>query len=79
VLVPQRLVAQPTELAPLAHDEAGRHRGRSPVAAVADHPPAPGDGRGPSADPDLDWIDSRVPMVHVPLRRPQSPVQPGGY
>jgi hypothetical protein len=49
------------------------------VAAVADHPPAPGDGREPSADPDLDWIDSRVPMVHVPLRRPQSPVQPGGY
>jgi HAMP domain-containing protein len=79
VLVPRRLIAQPTELAPLAHDEAGRHRGRSPVAAVADHPPAPGDGREPSADPDLDWIDSRVPMVHVPLRRPQSPVQPGGY
>ena len=79
VLVPQRLIAQPTELAPLAHDEAGRRRGRSPVAAVADHPPAPGDGREPSADPDLDWIDSRVPMVHVPLRRPQSPVQPGGY
>ena len=26
-----------------------------------------------TADPDLDWIDSRVPMVHVPLRRPQSP------
>jgi hypothetical protein len=22
-------------------------------------------------------IDSRVPMVHVPLRRPQGPVQPG--
>jgi HAMP domain-containing protein/anti-sigma regulatory factor (Ser/Thr protein kinase) len=21
-------------------------------------------------DPDLDWMDSRVPMVHVPLRRP---------
>jgi HAMP domain-containing protein/anti-sigma regulatory factor (Ser/Thr protein kinase) len=21
-------------------------------------------------DPDLDWLDSRVPMVHVPLRRP---------
>jgi HAMP domain-containing protein len=30
-----------------------------------------------SADPDLDWIDSRVPMVHVPLRRPQAPVPPG--
>ena len=79
VLIPRRLIAQPTELAPLAHDEAGRRRGRSPVAAVADHPPAPGDGREPFADPDLDWIDSRVPMVHVPLRRPRSPVQPGGY
>jgi HAMP domain-containing protein len=79
VLVPRRLIVQPTELAPLAHDEAGRRRGRSPVAAVADHPPAPGDGREPSADPDLDWIDSRVPMVHVPLRRPQSPIQPAGY
>jgi hypothetical protein len=21
-------------------------------------------------EPDLDWLDSRVPMVHVPLRRP---------
>jgi HAMP domain-containing protein len=31
--------------------------------------------RQQSADPDLDWIDSRVPMVHVPLRRPQAPVQ----
>ncbi|MGH3099909.1 MAG: sensor histidine kinase, partial [Thermoleophilia bacterium] len=40
----------------------------------------PGDGAVMrTADPDLDWIDSRVPMVHVPLRRPQTPVQPGGY
>ena len=37
----------------------------------------PGDGREPSADPDLDWIDNRVPMVHAPLHRPQAPVQPG--
>jgi HAMP domain-containing protein len=79
VLVPRQLIVQPTGLAPLAHGEAARPRGRSPVAAVADHPPAPVDGSEPSADPDLDWIDSRVPMVHVPLRRPQSPVQPGGY
>ena len=77
VLVPRRLIVQPTELAPLADGEAARRRGRSPVAAVADHPPAPGDGREPSADPDLDWIDSRVPMVHVPLRRPQAPVSAG--
>jgi HAMP domain-containing protein len=32
---------------------------------------------GRSADPDLDWIDSRVPMVHVPLGRPQAAHQPG--
>jgi HAMP domain-containing protein len=79
MLLPRRLIVQPTELTPLAHDEAGRRRGGSPVAAAADHPPGPGDDREPSADPDLDWIDSRVPMVHVPLRRPQAPVQPGGY
>jgi hypothetical protein len=35
---------------------------------VADRPPA--DVREPSTDPDLAWIDGRVPMVHVPLRRP---------
>jgi hypothetical protein len=28
--------------------------------------PAPAD----AADPALGWVDSRVPMVHVPLRRP---------
>jgi HAMP domain-containing protein len=68
VLLPRQLIVTPTELVP-ADDRAGRgSRGRSPVAAVADHPPA--DGREPSTDPDLDWIDSRVPMVHVPLRRP---------
>ena len=50
--------------------------GRPPAipVPVADRPPA--DGREPSADPDLDWIDSRVPMVHVPLRRPDG--YPGG-
>jgi HAMP domain-containing protein len=31
-----------------------------PSAAAADR----------RVDPDLDWLDSRVPMVHVPLRRP---------
>jgi HAMP domain-containing protein len=70
VLLPRQLIVTPTELAPV-DDRGGRAgRGRSPVAAVADRPPA--DGREPSADPDLDWIDSRVPMVHVPLRRPDS-------
>ena len=41
---------------------------------VPDAPAAAGDAAGRSADPDLDWIDSRLPMVHVPLRRPQAPV-----
>jgi hypothetical protein len=71
VLLPKQLIVTPTELAPLPGGEAERRRGRSPVAAVADRPPAGADGgQEPSADPDLDWIDSRVPMVHVPLRRP---------
>jgi HAMP domain-containing protein len=39
-------------------------------------PAPPAGGQAPSADPDLDWIDSRVPMVHVPLQRPQ-PSRPG--
>jgi K+-sensing histidine kinase KdpD len=58
VLLPKALIVSPAELTPLPGGEAARHRDRSPVAA---------------ADPDLAWIDSRVPMVHVPLRRPQAP------
>jgi HAMP domain-containing protein len=74
VLLPRQLIVTPTQLAPV-DDRAGRgSRGRSPVAAVADHPPA--DGREPSTDPGLDWLDTRVPMVHVPLRRPSG--YPGG-
>ena len=74
VLLPRQLIVTPTQLAPV-DDRAGRgSRGRSPVAAVADHPPA--DGREPSTDPGLDWIDTRVPMVHVPLRRQSG--YPGG-
>jgi HAMP domain-containing protein len=77
VLLPKQLIVTPTtELAPLPDGQAGRHRGHSPVAAVADHPPGVGDAREPSGDPDLDWIDSRVPMVHVPLRRPHPPTYP---
>jgi HAMP domain-containing protein len=38
-------------------------------------PAAATDAAGRGADPDLDWIDSRVPMVHVPLRRPQQTSQ----
>jgi HAMP domain-containing protein len=63
VLLPRQLIVNATELAPLPDGAAERAGGGSPAAA--------------SADPDLDWIDSRVPMVHVPLRRPQAPVQPG--
>jgi HAMP domain-containing protein len=72
VLLPTPLVTNPPELAPLP-GPAERRRDRSPVAAVADRPPPAGDGREGSVDPDLAWIDSRVPMVHVPLRRPQAP------
>jgi HAMP domain-containing protein len=61
VLLPRQLIVNATELA-LLPDGAAERAGGSPVAA--------------SADSDLDWIDSRVPMVHVPLRRPQAPVQP---
>jgi hypothetical protein len=70
VLLPRQLIVTPARLAPV-DDRAGRgSRGRSPVTAAAERPPA--DAREPSAHPDLDWIDSRVPMVHVPLRRPGS-------
>jgi K+-sensing histidine kinase KdpD len=71
VLLPKPLIVHLTELAPLPN-AAERRPDRSPVAAVADRPPAAGGGEA-SEDPDLAWIDSRVPMVHVPLRRPQGP------
>jgi HAMP domain-containing protein len=71
VLLPKPLIEHLTEPAPLP-SAAERRRDRSPVAAVADRPPAAGGGEA-SEDPDLAWIDSRVPMVHVPLRRPQGP------
>jgi HAMP domain-containing protein len=73
VLLPKALIVSPAELTPLPGGEAARHQDRSPVAAVADRPPAAEDGPEAAADPDLAWIDSRVPMVHVPLRRPQAP------
>ena len=71
VLLPKPLIEHLTELAPLP-STAERRPDRSPVVAVADRPPAAGGGEA-SEDPDLAWIDSRVPMVHVPLRRPQGP------
>ena len=48
---------------------------RQLLVNMPDAPAAPADAAGRGADADLDWIDSRVPMVHVPLRRPQAPVQ----
>jgi HAMP domain-containing protein len=73
-LLPKALIVSPAELIPIPGGEAARQRDRSPVAAVADRPPPAEDGReAVAADPDLAWIDSRVPMVHVPLRRPQAP------
>jgi len=39
-------------------------------------PAAATDAASRGADPDLEWIDSRVPMVHVPLRRPEQKVKP---
>jgi glutamate formiminotransferase len=54
-----------------------RHRGVHPRMGALDVLPFVPLGAATTlrggADPDLDWIDSRVPMVHVPLRRPQSP------
>jgi HAMP domain-containing protein len=72
VLLPKQLIVYPAEPPALPGGEAARRRDRSPVAAVADRPPAADGAPEASADPDLAWIDSRVPMVHVPLRRPQS-------
>jgi HAMP domain-containing protein len=73
VLLPRQLIVSPAELTPLPGGEAARHRERSPVAAVANRPPPAEGSREVAVDPDLAWIDSRVPMVHVPLRRPQAP------
>ena len=70
VLLPKHLIVQPAELAPLPGGEPARRGDRSPV--VADRPPPADDGGEAAADADLAWIDSRVPMVHTPLRRPPS-------
>ena len=70
VLLPKPLIVRPAEPAALPGGEAERRLDQSPIAAVADRPPSTEDGREVAADPDLAWIDSRVPMVHVPLRRP---------
>src|SRR4029450_10740669 len=57
VLLPRQLIVTPTELAPVGEGQDGRgSRSRSPALA--------------GGDPHLGGTDSRVPMVHVPLRRP---------
>jgi hypothetical protein len=67
VLLPAEVILRsPTELATRPGEPP--HAGRPPAAP------------GPE-DPGLAWVDSRVPMVHVPLRRPpdrplDSPDQP---
>jgi HAMP domain-containing protein len=76
VLLPRQLIVSPTEL--VAGGEAERRKGRSRVVAVADRPPQAADDQAPPADPDLAWIDSRVPMVHVPLHRPDTPAPAKG-
>jgi HAMP domain-containing protein len=41
------------------------------AGGLAELPAPPGGAaEGRIADPNLDWVDSRVPMVHVPLRPP---------
>jgi HAMP domain-containing protein len=44
---------------------------------MPDEPAATTGAAGRAAVPDLDWVDGRAPMVHVPLRRPQAPSRPG--
>jgi HAMP domain-containing protein len=63
VLLPRHLIVQPAERPPLPGGEPARRGDRPPPA---DH------GGEVAADPDLAWIDSRVPIVHAPLRRPPS-------
>jgi HAMP domain-containing protein len=46
---------------------------RQLLVNVPDAPAAATDAAGRGVDPGLDWVDGRVPMVHVPLRRPLPP------
>jgi HAMP domain-containing protein len=83
VLLPATVIAMPTDLAVMP-GERGR-RGRAPFTP-AERPRAAGGARplpvGEAAeatqDPDLAWLDSRAPMVHVPLTRPPTPSSPPG-
>jgi Nitrate and nitrite sensing/HAMP domain len=63
------LVLLPAELLLHADVDLPTRTGEPPRAGRRSLPPAP-------EDPTLAWVDSRVPMVHVPLRRP--PEHPPG-
>jgi signal transduction histidine kinase len=83
VLLPATVITMPTDLAVLP-GERGR-RGRPPFTPAERPEPAGGvrpvtvgEAADTTQDPDLAWLDSRAPMVHVPLTRPPAPSsQPG--
>jgi HAMP domain-containing protein len=50
---------------------------RQLLVNLPEEPAAASGAGGRAAVTDLDWIDSRAPMVHVPVRRPQAPSRPG--
>jgi HAMP domain-containing protein len=77
VLLPATVITMPTDLAVLP-GERGR-RGRPPFTPAEWPEPAGvrpvtvGEAADTTQDPDLAWLDSRAPMVHVPLTRPPAP------
>jgi len=78
VLLPATVITMPTDLAVLP-GERGR-RGRPPFTPAERPEPAGGvrpvpvdEAADTTQDPDLAWLDSRAPMVHVPLTRPPTP------
>ncbi|HEV8374399.1 MAG TPA: nitrate- and nitrite sensing domain-containing protein [Actinomycetota bacterium] len=78
VLLPATVIAMPTDLAVMP-GEHGR-RGRPPFTPAERPEPAGGvrpvpvgEAADATQDPDLAWLDSRAPMVHVPLTRPPAP------
>jgi Nitrate and nitrite sensing/HAMP domain len=64
------LVLLPADLLLRADAEMPSWAGEPPRAGRRSPPPALGD------DPSMEWVDNRVPMIHVPLRRP--PERPPG-
>jgi HAMP domain-containing protein len=75
VLLPASVIAMPTDLAvmPGERDRRGRQplgSAERPGAAGGVRPVPVGGAADTTQDPDLAWLDSRAPMVHVPLTRP---------